>query len=792
VVALLAAAPAQASVLLPTGRPADPAGRVTSLQAYPTGVAVSPDGATVLALAGAPIQGGAGTDLPDPLPSTAGVALVAVDAASGAIRQTLRLDGGFQDIVYAPDGTRAYVAGGGQGAVQELDVGAGGILTEGAKHDVGAFVSALALTPDRNSIWVGEPEANRVQLLDLASGAVKATVGAPSPNQLALSPGGSVLYATNWRGRAITRIDTATGEARSLPSGLHPTDVAVAADGRVVVADAEDATLATYLPGAEKPVLTDLAQVERRNDAPNALVLGRDGRAYVSLAADDAIAVLHTAGARWKLDGLIPTGWYPDALALSPDAKTLHLVTARGLGHSALNLGVDPDASALAVDGAYATAGTLETVAVPADLAALTARARATLAGPASPAQPRKNPILAGPDGPLRHVVYITRENKTYDAILGDLHPGTPDNALTLFGRDVTPNMHTLQTRFAESDNFSYPGFASVVGHMWEDAGTVSDVFERAVGSDTGAHFGHGNDSWREESNYPASGLLTEQAWRAGLTVRAYNEELAQQGRRLPARLQAPQTVYPDYDLHVPDVRREAGWQQEFDQFVAHRCTGALAKAYGERCSLPALEYVYLGGDHTTVVDEPGYPSIQAQVADNDLATARVIDAVSHSPYWKSTLVIVVEDDPQGTGDVRSAYRGFLAVASPYVKRGTISHSPYNLASAVGAIDHILGLPPLTDFALTSRPLDDLFTDQADPTPFTADESGVARYPWQPLPGASPAADPAHGVYSFAEPDLTDPAVATAAQWRAVKRTRPPEALGIQDSYLKEMSSRTR
>jgi hypothetical protein len=497
---------------------------------------------------------------------------------------------------------------------------------------------------------------------------------------------------------------------------------------------------------------------------------------YVSLAGDDAIAVLEPRRGALRQVGLLPTGWYPDALATSPDGRTLYVVTARGLGRSAAATTptVDPDPSALAPDGAYATVGTLEAIGLPSDaagLASLTARARETLR-PQAPTEPGGNPILAGPRGPIKHVIYITRENKTYDAVLGDLHPG-PENALVLFGRDVTPNLHELETQFIESDNFTYQGFASVVGHMWEDAGTVSDLFERAVASNTGTHFDHVSDSWHDPVNYPGTGLLTQQAHAARLTVRAYNEETAQQSHLLPDELQAPTSVYPNYDLKVPDVQREAGWEGEFRQFADHHCENDLARTYGTRCELPALEYVYLGGDHTTVVDEPGYPTIQAQVADNDLATAKVIDAVSHSPYWASTAVFVVEDDPQGTGDARSPFRGFLAVASPWAKRGYISHTPYNLTSVVGAIDRILGLPPITDFALTSRPLDDLFNDRPDFTPFSADGSGVARYPFTPLPGVPPSADAEHGILSFSEPDQTIPAIANAATWRQVKGKVP-------------------
>jgi hypothetical protein len=273
--------------------------------------------------------------------------------------------------------------------------------------------------------------------------------------------------------------------------------------------------------------------------------------------------------------------------------------------------------------------------------------------------------------------------------------------------------------------------------------------------------------------NYPLSGTLSEQVWRAGLSVRTYNQETVERAKLLPEQLQADKSVFPDYDLHIPDARREAGWESEFRQFEARRCTGELALAYGKHCSLPDYQYVYFGEDHTTVVDQPGYPTIEAQVADNDYATGKLIDAVSHSRDWRSTLVIVIEDDPQGTGDHVSAYRGFVALASPWVQRGLITSTHYDLTSAVGAIDRILGLPPLTDYAATSRPLDELFTDRPNMTPFTVDGSGIAANPFVPLPGPRAKSDARHGIYSFTEPDATDPRIAGAATWRQLKGTAP-------------------
>jgi len=585
------------------------------------------------------------------------------------------------------------------------------------------------------------------------------------------------VYATNWRGGTVAAIPTGRGRRRKLRVGEHPTALAFAGR-RLLVANSNDATLSSFEPGSRKARRVDLAQIGRRSDSPNAIAVAPGGRtAYVSLGGDNAVAVVKLMGRRWQVAGLIPTGWYPTAVALTKHGRRLHVVTARGLARSAA--ATKPysvlDPSSYAPDGAYATIGTLETLRVPgaAALAGYTAQVRENLRVRTPAGLASSNPIVAGRAGPIKHVIYVTRENKTYDAVLGDLHSG-PGEDLTVFGESITPNLHATERDWVEAQNFAYQGFASVVGHMWQDAGGPSERFERAIGSDTGTHFKHVSGAWHDPANYPRGGTIADQAFRAGLSVRTYNMETVQQAKLIPQKLQADQSVFPNFDLHIPDTQREAGWEGEFKQFVKHRCSGELAAAYGAICSLPDLEYVYFGEAHTTVVDEPGFPPIEAQVADNDYATGKLIDAVSHSPYWGSTLVIVVEDDPQGTGDHLSAYHGLMAVASPWVKRQFITKAPYNLASTVGAIDRILGLPPLTDYAATSRPLDDVFTSTPDYSPFDADASGVAAFPFVPLSGKRPKSDPKNGIYSFREPDQTNPRISGRATWRQMKGRREP------------------
>jgi hypothetical protein len=177
--------------------------------------------------------------------------------------------------------------------------------------------------------------------------------------------------------------------------------------------------------------------------------------------------------------------------------------------------------------------------------------------------------------------------------------------------------------------------------------------------------------------------------------------------------------------------------------------------------------------DHTSVTNQRGYPTLQAQVANNDYATGLLIEAVSHSPDWMSTLVVVLEDDPQSAGDTVSPWRGILAIASPWIKRGQISHVHYSQTSVIAAIDALLGLPPLTDYVATSRPLDDLFISDGHPdmTPFVADSTAVERFPFVPVPGTSPTSDLAHGVFSFDHPDDIDDELAARSTEAQIRGT---------------------
>ena len=316
---LLAAGPARAdgpSVALPIGRLATPAGRITTLQAFPTGAAVAPNGKTLLAIAGPAVQGGGPNE---------GVELAVVDPATGAVRQALQVDDAFQSVVYNARGNRVYVAGGSDQAVHVLGVSPAGAYFHAYDLPVGGFVSGLALSRDGRTLWAAEPESNVVAKLDPSGDHGPRRFRAASPDQLALAPDGTTLYASNWRGHTVTEIQTASGRTRTIKVGDHPTALAMAGT-RLLVANSNDATLTSFDTVTRRKARVDLAQIGRRGDSPNAIAVSRNGRtAYVSLGGDNAVAVLRLVGTRrvrshhrtrvvggtWKLGGLFPTGWYP-------------------------------------------------------------------------------------------------------------------------------------------------------------------------------------------------------------------------------------------------------------------------------------------------------------------------------------------------------------------------------------------------------------------------------------------------------------------------------------------------
>lgn len=556
----------------------------------------------------------------------------------------------------------------------------------------------------------------------------------------------------------ITPMNDAKGwTAFDVEVGLHPSGMAFAPDGNTLyVANANSDTVSvirtgTILPGAVVVERTLVVKPERNlpfGSAPNAIAVSADGGSlYVALGGNNCIAVVRmdTGG----VAGLIPTGWYPGDLQIDPDSNVLYVANTKGVGsrneefeNIAKRVG---DYSAVAVPpGEYYNShthrGSVSIIPVPGqdELAEYTYRVATNMRLPqieaamaAKPArQPREVPVPTRPGevSPIKHVLYIIKENRTYDQILGDLPQGNGDPSLVHFGRDVTPNHHALAEEFVLLDNFYCNGVLSADGHQWVAEGYVTDYIEKQFGGFTRSYPYAGDDALA----YASSGFIWDQVLAKGLTFRNYGEMV--QAKITPSDATWAQ-IYAQYQDGGDAIKIEA--TSHIPTLQAHMNPGFIgfpgkvqdvyrAKVFLEEFAefekngnLPNFMTMLLPNDHTSGTRED-MPTPRAAVADNDLALGQIVEALSHSSYWPEMAILVVEDDPQAGLDHVDGHRTIAFCISPYTKRAEVVSTHYNQSSMLRTIELILGLDPVNQLTLAALPMTDCFKDTPDLTPYKA------------------------------------------------------------------------
>jgi len=311
---------------------------------------------------------------------------------------------------------------------------------------------------------------------------------------------------------------------------------------------------------------------------------------------------------------------------------------------------------------------------------------------------------------PFKHVIYIIKENRTYDQVLSDLPQGDGDKSLLFFPRAVSPNHHALAERFGLFDRFFCNAEVSSQGHVWSTAAYVTDYGEKTIPS---LYSDRRNGADRDDVDEPASGYIWNAAIRKGLKLRNYGEFGEPVAKSNPVRYHAvkpaldPYTSpeYPAFNMRIPDQVRVDVWLKEFQQYVREG-------------NLPDLEIMHLPADHTSG-GRPGMPTPRAHMADNDLALGRIVEAVSKSRYWKDTVVFVLEDDAQDGPDHVDSHRSVLLVISAY-NRGGLIHRFINTTDVFATMEEILGLDKLSKFDYYGRSLREMFTDKPNLTPYAA------------------------------------------------------------------------
>jgi YVTN family beta-propeller protein len=667
--------------------------------------------------------------------------LQVLDAATGRVLQDITQPAAFVGLAFSPDGRTLYASGGNQDVVYRYNWTNGRaalrdsivLARKTTPRAAGTrYPAGLVVAPDGRTLYVAENLSDSLAVVDLASSAVVQRVPTGRyPYDVAVSD--DRVYVSAWGGNEVTAF-TSNGGRVQLRSHIavarHPSTLLVDPSGSRLYATSGSTDHVAVLDLATEKVVARLEDPPPagpgEGSTPNAVALSSDGRRlFVAEADANAIAVFDLA--TQKLEGRIPTGWYPTSLVQVGDA--IVVASAKGarsrpnpLGpqpiNSQVNRGSGPSHIMSRLTGGFLRVPLSETTGEA--LANYSRRVSAANGWNGSTSRAHAYP-------PFEHVIYVIKENRTYDQILGDHPRGDGDPSLMFFQKDsVSPNHHALADRFGLYDRFFVNAEVSADGHNWSTAAYASDYVEKTVQSNyssrgrtydyEGTNRGFGTANIPEDDvNEPASGYLWDLAWRKGVTLRNYGEfvqpEMRERNDPTPpkyrgvkrALLATSHPFYPNFNLNIRDQKRADIWIAELAEFSR---TGRM----------PQLEIIRLPNDHTSGA-AAGAPSPRAAFADNDLALGRMVEALSKSPYWKNTVMFVLEDDAQNGPDHVDAHRSPFFAISAYSRPG-VNHRFANTTDVLRTIEEILGLESLSHFDYFGRPLRDIWTETPDLRPY--------------------------------------------------------------------------
>jgi YVTN family beta-propeller protein len=695
-----------------------------------------------------------------------------IDLSSRKVTQTITQEAAFYGAAFSADGNRLYVSGGNEDAIYTYSWRNGSttldkkiVLGEKKADKTGSrYPAGLAASRRGNLVYVAENVGDSLAVVDPSSSQVVQRFSTDHyPYAVEASADGRV-YVSAWGGQTVSifRVDPDGTLAYSgrLRVGPRPSALASNADGsRLFVALAGTDQIAVVDPHARKVLRYLHDQVlgaPPQGSTPNALSLSADGsKLYVAEADNNAIAVFDVSTSR--LVGRIPTDWYPTGVVETEGR--LAVLSGKGHGSHANPDGPTPGQGINRPLG-YALGqlnGTLRLCPsrlAPAKLAQYSRR----VADANGWSQRARRPIH-GKYPPFKHVVYIIKENRTYDQVFGDLKEGDGDPNLVFFGREVSPNHHALALRFGLFDRFFTNAEVSSQGHIWSTAAYVTDYGEKTVPS---LYSDRRANVDGEEVDEPIGGFLWNLAAKKGIWFRDYGEMVSgPEGWPVTQRdLRADVSpIYPEFNLKIPDQKRADAWIEELHEFV-------------RKGEMPALEVLHLPSDHTAG-GRAGYPSPRAYMADNDLALGRIVEALSQTAFWRDTVVFVLEDDSQAGPDHVDSHRSPFLAISAYSRQGTI-HRFANTTDVVAAIEDILGLERLSKYDYFSRPLSDVFTNTLDLSPYRAITPEADMKELNPAQGA--AAQMSEKL-DLSAADRIDDDLFNRILWMMIKPEKPVPAL---------------
>lgn len=725
--------------------------------------------------------------------------VVILDLKKGTITGRVTVPQAFCGLVFSPDGKELYASGAEHEVVHRFKFDAGLLhdhreipVSDGAPKFV---TCGLAISGDGKTLYVCNGWGQSLMVVPLADPTARRRVEMPKesyPYAAVLSRDGKTAYVSLWAAKQVAVVDLEKFTVKATwPVSPHPTEMVLSPDEKVLYVSCASDNHAVLLDTGDGETLeivaTSLYPKARPGSTPNSLALSADGRVLLVANADNnnlAVFDVSTPGKSRSL-GYIPTGWYPTSVRIDAADGRILVANGKGLASQDNRLGPQPGKEFPAGVREYIGSlfrGTVSLIPFPnpkqmAEFTRLSYRSSPLRSDEAPTGRPREEnhpiPAKLGGKSPLKHCIYIIKENRTYDQVFGDLPEGNGEASLCLFPEEITPNQHALAREFVLLDNFYVEGEVSADGHEWTMAAYATDFTEkswplvyRGGGRGKLAYPGEGG----VVPARPDRGYFWDQCKRAGVSYYTFGE-FVDDGPPFRAKIPALEghfdPKYRPYDLNVSD-------QVRADRFIE------ALKEFEAAGKFPQFVTVHLPNDHTQGA-VPGRPTPAAMVADNDLALGRIVEAVSNSRFWKETAIFVVQDDAQNGPDHIDAHRSIAQVISPYTKRKTVDSTMYSTSSMLRTMELILNVEPMSQFDAAARPMYECFGPTLDATPFKHRAARIALTSVN-KPDAWGAA--LSLKMDFSKEDAADDILLNRIVWKSIRGADSPMPAPVRASFF--------
>jgi len=714
-------------ILLPNGWKLSPAGRSLPLGDLPLNMAQSKSGKYL-----AVTNNGQSTQ-----------SLQLIDPKLEKLLDEVELSKAWYGLVFSKNDKHLYVSGGNDNIILDFSIKNHKLAVKdtirlGAPWPQDKISPAgIAVTKHNEILYTVTKEDNSIYAINIKTGKILYKKSLPTmAYSCVLSPDDSRLYISLWGQDKVAIFNTESKSFEtSIVTGSHPNELLLNKKGDLLfVANANDNSV-SVINTLENQVIENLSAslfpTKLTGSTTNGIALTSDEKTlYIANADNNSLAVfdVSTPG-KSKSKGFIPVGWYPT------NVKTMKykILVSNGKGFSSLPNPHGPQPISKKDNSGYQKGiskgklqyigglftGTLSFIDTPNEekLKEYTTQVYAntpfkndSISG-LSNMENSPIPFKKGDISPIKYVFYIIKENRTYDQVLGDIKNGNGEDSLCIFGKEITPNNHSIANEFVLMDNFYVNAEVSADGHNWSTAAYATDVVEKTwptyYGSRGGTYYYEGG----KKEAYPRDGFIWDYCKRKGISYRSYGEFGNYGKANIPALEGHMCPHFPGFDLTIKDQVRYKAWEHDFDSLISIN-------------KVPQFSSIRFSNDHTSG-QKLGKIAPRAAVADNDLAVGKFLEHLSHSPVWNESVVFILEDDAQNGPDHIDAHRSPVFVAGPYVKRNMVNHTMYSTSGVLHTMELILGLPPMSQYDAAATPLYECFTNTPNFSPYNAKPANI-------------------------------------------------------------------